>query len=202
MSCQCFPPLSLLDLSRLVEIFEVKNKQPGHYWILFRGAWIEEALKTHRKATLLLLCLLMFTASHCLSCARYLELIAFSKSVCVHLVCLECAWEYTCVRLIVSVHIFPRAFVVGFSRTKVGAKKLRSLVCGKVRKWNICHWFPALSSSLRRAILRTEIWKSGISFRGTYLWMKSEPLNSSLKGLESLDQRDLECDNSSNPSHL
>lgn len=110
MSCQCFPslPLSVGLKPFGGEIFEVKNKQPGHYWILFRRAWIEKALKTRRKATLRLLCLLMFTASCCLSCPCYLELIAFSKSVC----SFWCARENTCVCLIVSVHIFSRLFTI------------------------------------------------------------------------------------------
>lgn len=58
MSCQCFfffLPLPLLSDGLKPfgcwrkKIFEVKNKQPGHYWILFGRAWIEKALKTRTR---------------------------------------------------------------------------------------------------------------------------------------------------------
>lgn len=120
MSCQCFyffyippPPFlpSLLPSSLLSvglkpfgggkkkKIFEVEKQAT---WTLRNPIWkgprIEEALKTRGTATLGLLRLLMFTASCCLSCRRYLELIAFSKSVCFPPV--------GCVRLIVYIYFF------------------------------------------------------------------------------------------------
>lgn len=116
MSCQCFyflffisPPSSRLLSVGLKpfgggekkKIFEVEKQAT---WTLRNPIWkgprIEEALKTRGTATLRLLRLLMFTASRCLSCRRYLELIAFSKSVCFPPV--------GCVRLIVYIYFFPR----------------------------------------------------------------------------------------------
>lgn len=76
--------LPLFDLSLLVESLKLKKQET---WTLLNPVWkglgLERALERKRDRRLGLLCSLMFTASRRLSCLRYLELIAFSKCLCV-----------------------------------------------------------------------------------------------------------------------
>ncbi len=97
----------------------------------------------------------MFTASRCLSCPCYLELIAFSKSVCSF--CF--ARENTCVRLIVSVHIFLHLFTIfgAFQCVNVQEMLLCAVVCMHLYAAH-CFWRVTGSRLVLGLISHSCIW--------------------------------------------